>query len=285
MRIKLFLSRVSMHVPLVGRVLRERDRLRRELDELRLLAERSDIVGTASEHDRSLYPFPPTHRPQIAFHGNLFRYLSTFANDEAYRILEIGSREVVSASVWKSWAPKCDYVGLDVLPGANVGVVGDAHRLSDYFEPESFDVVIAVAVFEHLAMPWVVAEEITKVLKPGGLVLIETHFSYSEHELPWHFFQFNKNGLECLFNTGLGYELVDSGMDTPMIGRFAFDAAAHLRGLPTRDLYCHSSLIARKVRSASLNAGADIWRASYDEVIEGTMYPSGTGLSSPEPAD
>lgn len=191
-------------------LLRERDQLQRERDQLQL-------VGAPSELDRSLYAFPPKHRPTIAYHGNLYTYLSTFANDRRFRILEIGSREVISASVWKASVPDCDYVGFDVLPGNNVDVVGDAHKLSDYFEPESFDAVIALAVFEHLAMPWVVAEEITRVLKPGGLVLIETHFSFNEHESPWHFFQFNKNGLESLFNPGLGFEVIDSGMDSPMV--------------------------------------------------------------------
>jgi hypothetical protein len=238
------------------------------------------VVGTPSELDRALYPFPPLHKPKIAFHLNLYRYLSSIANSSRYTILEIGSREVISASPWKQWVPKSHYVGFDVLAGKNVDVVGDAHHLSEYFDPESFDIVIAIAVFEHLAMPWVVAEEVTKVLKPGGLVMVETHFSFSEHELPWHFFQFNKNGLECLFNTGLGYELVDSGMDNPMVARFAFDACDYLKGRTIGHLYCHSSIIARKVKSISFEGGRDPWRKSYDEFIQGTMYPSKTGLSA-----
>jgi hypothetical protein len=131
-------------------------------------------------------------------------------------------------------------------------------------------------------MPWIVAEEITKVLKLGGLVLIETHFSFGEHEQPWHFFQFNKNGLECLFNRGLGYEIVDSGMDSPMVGRFAFDARDNLIGQSVGNLYGHSSIIARKTRKVSFD-GMDPWRGSYEDAIQGTMYPSGTGLSSSAP--
>jgi len=133
-------------------------------------------------------------------------------------------------------------------------------------------------------MPWLVAEEIAKVLRPGGLVLIETHFSFSEHELPWHFFQFNKNALECLFNRSLGFEVVDSGMDNPMVGRYAFDAAEYLRGQSISNLYCHSSIIARKVSSPSFGDGVDLWRASYDEFIRGGMYPANTGLSSTGPS-
>ncbi len=39
------------------------------------------------------------------------------------------------------------------MDGENVDLVIDAHRLSEYFDKESFDLVISFAVFEHLAMP------------------------------------------------------------------------------------------------------------------------------------
>ena len=72
--------------------------------------------------------------------------------------------------------------------GPNVDIVGDAHRLSSYFdEAEPFDLIYSSAVFEHLAMPWVVAGEIAKLLKVGGCVFVETHFSFTSHERSWHF--------------------------------------------------------------------------------------------------
>ena len=79
---------------------------------------------------------------------------------------------------WKRFFPDVQYTGIDIIDGENVDLVADAHRLSEYFDKESFDLVLSFAVFEHLAMPWVVAEEISKVLKIGGHVAIETHFSY-----------------------------------------------------------------------------------------------------------
>jgi SAM-dependent methyltransferase len=282
-KMKHVVKQAVLRVPGAGRIVRERDQFRQEREALLQQRGHAGVTGAPTELDRSLYPYPLARRPRVAFHGNLFPYLGTFANDRAHRILEVGSRPVVSNAIWKQSVPDSDYVGFDVLPGDNVDVVGDAHKLSEYFDAESFDIVISLAVFEHLAMPWLVAEEITKLLKPGGLVLVETHFSFAEHELPWHFFQFNKNALEVLFNPGLGYELVDSGMDNPMVGRYAFDAPDHLRGQPIPNLYAHSSIIARKVRSVSFPSGTDIWRATYDDFIGETMYPPHTGLSSPDP--
>ena len=51
----------------------------------------------------------------------------------------------------------------------------------------------------------ILIQEICKILKPGGHVVIETHFSYSKHELPWHYFQFNSNDLEILFLQRAGF--------------------------------------------------------------------------------
>jgi hypothetical protein len=33
----------------------------------------------------------------------------------------------------------------------------------------------------------------------GGVLFVETHFSFSSHERPWHFFQFSDMALRVLF--------------------------------------------------------------------------------------
>ena len=54
-------------------------------------------------------------------------------------------------------------------------------------------------------MPWIVAAEIAKVTKVGGIVFVETHFSFSSHDRPWHFFQFSDMALRVLFSSALGF--------------------------------------------------------------------------------
>lgn len=110
-------------------------------------------------------------------------------------VLEIGSREVTSRSDARKHFSEAEFVGFDNYPGANVDVVGDAHKLSsDFKQDEKFDIIYSSACFEHFAMPWVVALEIEKLLKVGGVVFVETHFSFSSHERAWNFFQFNDMG-------------------------------------------------------------------------------------------
>lgn len=244
------------------------------------------IIGTPSPSDRLLYDFNETSerrgfktlKPKVFRHGGHWKYFSENANFEGCKFLEIGSREVTGTSQRSRFIPLSSYTGLDVLPGYNVDVVGDAHRLSSYFQKSTFDYIYSTAVFEHLAMPWLVAEEISKVLKVGGLAGIETHFSHSEHEAPWHFFQFNEHGLRCLFCPELGFEVLDSGMETPLVGRFSIDAPKSKVGHPVFSLFCHSSVLVRKVADVDLSSWD--WRDCLSRIFDESMYPENTGIHS-----
>jgi SAM-dependent methyltransferase len=250
----------------------ERDSLIKERDLLAQRAKELMLCGAPSELDRTLYsiPAPPTVNP--------WEWLSGFANNKDSSILEIGSREVVGKSVCKTRLPLAKYTGFDFHQGENVDVVGDAHRLSDYFAPNSFDVVYSAAVFEHLAMPWVVAEEITKVLRVGGVACILTHFSYGEHEVPWHFFQFNSTGLEALFNESLGFKTIYAAKEMPMVGRFAYDCDADHAGKAIANLYCSSYIVTEKNKDI-FHGDAAVefrWRDALDGIYGQTRYPSDT---------
>jgi hypothetical protein len=186
------------------------------------------------------------------------------------RVLEIGSRVVTGANL-RNRFDSAEYVGFDFYEGPNVDVVGDAHKLSQYFSEESrFDLIFSSAVFEHLHMPWVCAQEIHKMLKVGGYVFVETHFSYSSHERPWHFFQFSDMGLRALFNKAMGFDLVESGMSNPISGYFAHNSDPYLRFRPIHELYCHSEILCQK-RSESPSFDWD--DLDIDDVVHGSRYP------------
>src|SRR5690606_752490 len=134
-----------------------------------------------------------------------------------------------------------------------------------------FDLIFSSAVFEHLSMPWVAALEINRMLKVGGHVFIETHFSFSSHERPSHFFQFSDMGLRSLFNEKMGFDLLDSGMSNPIIGFYAPGSDPQHRYLPITELYCHSEIFCRK-RSEPVDFS---WSGTpSQEVAEGARYPS-----------
>jgi hypothetical protein len=198
-------------------------------------------------------------------------YVNKLNKGEGLRILEIGSREVTGPSTARERFAKGKYVGFDYYPGRNVDVVGDVHRLSSYFSAgEKFDVIYTIASFEHFAMPWIVAEEISKMLAVNGILFVTTHFSFKAHERPWNFFQFSDMGLRVLFSSLLGFECIEAGMSNPLVGRFSALADKPLRYVPVRGLYCSSAYLGKKVRDVP---SFDWHQASIDEIVVGTTYP------------
>lgn len=248
----------------------ERDRLVSECTSLEKQINELTLCGAPSERDRTLYQMP------VPLQFDLWDWLANIGNKTGVEVLEVGSREVVGKSLCKERLGRANYTGFDFHAGPNVDVVGDAHRLSGFFPDKKFDVVYSAAVFEHLAMPWVVAEEISRVLRVGGVACVATHFSFSEHEMPWHFFQFNSTGLEVLFNANLGFETVAAGKELPMVGRFAYDCPPEHAGKPIPNLFCSSFIVTRKVRKEEVDGAADHlnWREALSDIYGATQYPA-----------
>lgn len=204
-------------------------------------------------------------------HNEWQDYIYKIGNKKGMDILEIGSREVTGNSEARKSLSDATYTGFDLFYGPNVDVVGDAHKLSSYFElNRKFDIIFSSACFEHFAMPWLVAIEISKLLKIGGIVFVETHFSYSSHERPWHFFQFSDMGLRALFPEAMGFQCIDAGMSNPIVGRFSSLADFYLRYRPIKGLYCHSEYMGKKIRDVPNFAWENV---SLTDVVGDTTYP------------
>ncbi|HTE00838.1 MAG TPA: class I SAM-dependent methyltransferase [Mucilaginibacter sp.] len=211
------------------------------------------------------------HAPKKVGHSQWTEYIYEIGNKPGLRILEVGSREVTGTSDARNRLSKAEYVGFDYYAGPNVDVVGDAHKLSSYFkEGEQFDIIYSSACFEHFAMPWLVAPEIAKLLKVGGIVFIETHFSFSAHERPWNFFQFSDMAMKVLFSPALGFECMDVGMSNPIVGRFSSLADEYLRYKPVKGLYCHVEYLGKKIREVKDFEWAAV---DLEEVVGNTKYP------------
>lgn len=189
---------------------------------------------------------PAVPMATLISHDNWIATLSKLANKPGKRVLEVGSRVVTGAN-FRSHFDRADYIGFDFHPGENVDVVGDAHRLSSYFDTK-FDLIFSSAVFEHFAMPWIVSLEMIKLLAVGGYIFVETHYSYCSHERPWHFFQFSELALQILFPPAAGIHCVDAGASNPLVARFSSLASKYLANQPVPGLYCHSGFLGVKKR-------------------------------------
>ena len=115
---------------------------------------------------------------QFAPHSVLSRYISFKGKD----VLEIGG------------AQSCESMFPFLEDGASSGVVtglghvyeehkskeynlrvmrADGLRLSEVFEPSSFDITYGVSIVEHVHTPEILIDQIYNVLKPGGIAFLQ----------------------------------------------------------------------------------------------------------------
>lgn len=91
---------------------------------------------------------------------------------------------------------KLTIIESDVSFGPRTQIILDAHTIP--YLNEQFDCVIAQAVLEHVVDPFLCVEEIFRVLKPNGLVYIETPFMQQVHGGPYDFMRFSHSGHRLL---------------------------------------------------------------------------------------
>lgn len=96
---------------------------------------------------------------------------------------------------------------LDAIHFRNIDVANTFSRLP--FKDNVFDLVVSQAVFEHLPEPFFTAQEIWRVLKPGGRVLVDTAFMQPLHADPCHYFNMTQHGLKQILS---GYEIEEIGI-------------------------------------------------------------------------
>lgn len=148
-------------------------------------------------------------------HGLFNTFLAGLREAPAGRFLEVGSR-ARSGVTRRGLVPEgWDYTGLDIVPGENVDLVGDAHVMSGLLPRGGFQAAMSLSVFEHLAMPWKVAVELAKVMAPGGVVYIQTHQAFPLHDEPWDFWRVSNEAWPALFNRHTGFEIIEAAMAEP----------------------------------------------------------------------
>ncbi len=74
----------------------------------------------------------------------------------------------------------------------------------------SLAAIFSVDTIEHLRAPWLVAAEIARVLKPGGVTFHTSVFTTCYQPTPEDFFRFTPEGLKALF---AGFECLTAEFD------------------------------------------------------------------------
>ncbi len=81
---------------------------------------------------------------------------------------------------------------------SKIEVLGDISELP--FCDNAFDAVINIQVLEHLKEPGIGINEMARVLKPGGQLILTTVQCWEIHQHPNDFFRYTRYGLTYLFD-------------------------------------------------------------------------------------
>jgi SAM-dependent methyltransferase len=109
----------------------------------------------------------------------------------------------------QEYIKKVEYLVMDPVPDYKPDIVGDIHDIP--LENESVDGIFCIAVLEHVKNPIRAMEEMHRVLKPGGKILIYVPFLYYYHAHEGYYgdyWRFTRDTLVGFAESFTGYDLV-----------------------------------------------------------------------------
>ncbi len=132
--------------------------------------------------------------PFYIIRSRLNRSISQYANQIQGNVLDVGC----GSKPYQEFFKNCKYTGLDVEMsrkrfGEKVDVYFQGNELP--FETGSFDAAVSFEVLEHVPNTDLFLNELNRVLKPNGKLLLTVPFSWEEHEVPHDYYRFTSFGL------------------------------------------------------------------------------------------
>lgn len=114
---------------------------------------------------------------------------------EPLTIIDLGSQDIQGSYRHIFDKPPWRYVGADIAPGRNVDlVIKDPYDWRE-LKTDSVDVLISGQTFEHTEFFWETAEEISRVLKPGGVCCLIAPWTGPVHRYPLDCWRINSDGM------------------------------------------------------------------------------------------
>lgn len=129
------------------------------------------------------------------------KYLETLIPADQVQVLDVGSQSVKEQTdSYKVFfkEPPYKYIGLDMAEGNNVDIAVKKAYQWDEVPNDFCDVLISGQTFEHIEFPWITICEMTRVLKPNGLMCIIVPSAQGLHRYPVNCQNYFSDGLIAL---------------------------------------------------------------------------------------
>lgn len=121
-------------------------------------------------------------------------FYSQFVKPTPGRALVVGSRVYPGRIDRRTLFAHAD--GLDMLDGPGVDMVRD---LEEPLDAEPYDHVDCVSVLEHCRRPWLVAENLQRLMRPGSSIFVSVPFIWRIHAYPHDYWRLTPDCLRVIF--------------------------------------------------------------------------------------
>jgi hypothetical protein len=203
--------------------------------------------------------------------------------------LEVGSKDYGNTQDLRSrFRGQGEYVGVDMEEGPGVDLVLDLTKPFDKINRQlngrRFNTVFCLSVLEHCDQPFLMADNLTRLLAADGRICISVPFSFQFHAYPHDFWRFTHFGIMRLFSS-YDFELGDGAAATSKTGEFfpldkeigviSFGSKWHRRrGHPVRGFVAKGLHLLSKVGVLPWLTGYPYVLAPADLMMVGSLKPA-----------
>jgi len=121
---------------------------------------------------------------------------------EGKRVLEVGALDVNGSlrPILHRLHP-AEYIGVDLVPGRGVDQICRVEDLEKTFGKDSFDLVVATELLEHVCDWPQAVSNLKRVCKPGGIILITTRApGFRYHGYPDDYWRYDVDDIRHIFS-------------------------------------------------------------------------------------
>lgn len=137
----------------------------------------------------------------------LLQHISSLAPQLKGKVLDIGC----GTKPYQKYFASNEYIGMEIGTKKNLKKnIADVYYDGDRFpfEENSFESSLCTEVFEHIYNPNKFLDEVYRILKPNGTLLMTVPFVWDEHGQPYDFSRYSSFGIILLLKKH-GFEILE----------------------------------------------------------------------------
>ena len=148
----------------------------------------------------------------VTTYYEMLQFASRFLDTKRVnKILDVGSMDVNGSFKTIFDKPNWTYVGLDIAPGMNVDIVTE--KAYHYpIEDGEYDVIVSGSCLEHVPNLHAICQEMSRILKPDGVVCLIAPHTCLIHEYPVDCWRIEPDGMKFLVQSVMRLNLLALGI-------------------------------------------------------------------------